>query len=145
MRASHLLLRLPLSGGDPLRWFVGVDIHFTSCSGGRGVSTVGLSSSGSVHCAKSIELFQIWSSPGPSGRLMSQWQSPSVPTVVVNEILNRGADNVVIHITHVSAHVYRTSSPKLLQFLISSLYTLRTFGLRRLSDLFGQPPRPQNR
>ena len=110
MRASHLLLRLPLSGGDPLRWFVGVDIHFTSCSGGRGVSTVGLSSSGSVLCAKSIKLFQIWGSPGPAGKLMSQWQSPSVPTVVVNEILNRGADNVVIHITHVSAHVSRTSS-----------------------------------
>ena len=53
------------------RWFVGVDIHFTSCSGGRGVSTVGLSSSGSFHCIKSIELFQIWSSPGPAGRLMS--------------------------------------------------------------------------
>ena len=71
LRASHLLLRLSLSVGDPLRWFVGVDVRFTSCSGGRGVSTVGLSSSGSFHCTKSIELFQIWSSPGPAGRLMS--------------------------------------------------------------------------
>ena len=46
LRASHLLLRLSLSVGDPLRWFVGVDVRFTSCSGGRGVSTVELSSCG---------------------------------------------------------------------------------------------------
>jgi hypothetical protein len=46
LRASHLLLRLSLSVGDPLRWFVGVDVRFTSCSGGRGVSTGELSSCG---------------------------------------------------------------------------------------------------
>ena len=32
--------------------------------------------------------------------------------------------------------------PKLLQFLISSLYTLCTFGLRRLPELFGPPGWP---